>query len=367
MSLSPVSDRPVRFALVGCGVIAATHARALASLPPEDAALTVFCDIETAAAESLASEFGGRVATLEDALEDPEIDALSICTPSGMHSSQTVAGLGAGKHVIVEKPMDVSVSACDAMVEAQRKSGCTLAVVSQHRFDTASEQIRQLLDDGALGRLVYAEARVPWYRTQEYYDSAGWRGTWALDGGGCLMNQGIHTIDLFRWYCGPVKSVYARMATSAHERIEVEDIVAATVVFQNGVIATVMASTATYPGFPARVAVHGTEGSAILEGDRLHSLAIRGQETIGGKGSTAHALQVATGGTKAATAEVCQSTASTETESKWGDAHRAQLADFIRCCRTGDKPRVDGVEGRNAVELILAIYESARSGAVVSL
>ena len=365
--LNPTPDTPLRFAIVGCGTIAPTHAEALTALKDQGASLVACCDSVAERAGALASRFGLDMCEFDDLLADPAIDAVCICAPSGLHADLGVRALGAGKHVMVEKPMDISLAACDRLLAAQRASGKRLAVISQHRFDRASIEVKAALDGGALGRMVYAEARVPWYRTQEYYDSGDWRGTWALDGGGALMNQGVHTADLLRWLGGPVETVYAQSRTLAHERIEVEDVVAATVTFANGSIATLSASTALYPGFPVRLAVHGTEGSAIIEGDMLHTLTTKAGASGGGQAAHSHALQVATGGTKAAAAQAESLTAASDPAAVWGEAHRAQLADFLECCRTGAAPVVDGAEGRKAVELVLAVYESARTGQVVRL
>jgi predicted dehydrogenase len=359
---------PLTFALVGCGSIAPTHAKALAALPG-DARLTHCCDTNVTLAEAFASQFGLKTATFDEILADPDVDAVTFCTPSGMHASLGARALAAGKHVIIEKPMEITPAACDPLLAAQRASGRTLAVISQHRFDPSSQQVRALLDRNELGALVLAEARVPWYRTQEYYDSGDWRGTWALDGGGCLMNQGVHTVDLLLWLAGPVKTVYAQMRTAGHERIEVEDVVTATLTFANGAIGSLMATTSAYPGFPAYLGFHGTQGSVVIEGDELQQLAIKGRETVYGKTATAHALQVATGGTKSATAHASAiPTTSAEPGAwSWGDAHRAQFADFIHAIRTGSRPLVDGIAGRSAVTLINAVYESARTGRVVTL
>jgi UDP-N-acetyl-2-amino-2-deoxyglucuronate dehydrogenase len=358
---------PLRFAIVGCGTIAPTHAEALAALPPGEAELAACCDVVPERAQAFAERFHCRPLSYDDALADPGIDAVSVCTPSGLHAELGVQAMHAGKHVVVEKPMDITLDACDRLLQAQRETGRTLAVISQHRFDPASQGIKQALDAGELGALVLGDARIPWYRTQEYYDSGDWRGTWALDGGGCLMNQGVHTVDLLRWLCGPVVTVYAQMRTAAHARIEVEDVVAATLTFANGALGTLMASTAAYPGFPARLAVHGTQGSAVIEGDRLHTLALQGRATLAGQQATEHALQVAQGGTRAAAQHAGSIQAAADPSAVWGDAHRAQLQDFIRCCRTGETPLVDGHEGRSAVELVLAVYESARRGQEVRL
>ena len=360
-----MSETPLRFALIGCGTIAPTQAQALAALHDEGARLTACCDVVPERAAAFAAQFGAEAKSFEAILADPMVDAVTVCVPSGLHAELGERALRAGKHVVVEKPMDITLAACDRLIAARKASGKIFSVISQHRFDAASVLVKDALDTGGLGRLVYAEARVPWYRTQEYYDSGDWRGTWALDGGGALMNQGVHTVDLLRWLCGPVETVYAQARTLAHERIEVEDVVAATLGFANGAVATLSASTALYPGFAVRLAVHGTEGSAILEGDMLHTLTTKSGASGGGEQAQAHAMQVATGGTKAASEQT--TTGASDPAAIWGEAHRAQLANFIQCCRTGATPRVDGLEGRRAVELVLAVYESARTGSVVRL
>jgi predicted dehydrogenase len=359
----------MRFALVGCGVIAPTHVRALLEL--EGRAELVACsDVVPERAQALATEFGLHALPFEDVLADPTIDALTVCTPSGLHAEVGVPALLAGKHVVVEKPMDISVEACDRLLTAQATSGAALGVISQHRFDPASQVVKAALEDGELGRLVLADARVPWYRTQEYYDSGDWRGTWAMDGGGVLINQGVHTLDLLRWTCGPVRTVYAQSRTSAHERIEVEDVLCATLEFANGAIGTLMASTAAFPGFPARLAVHGTRGGAVIEGDRLAAFATVAGDVHATEVASAHAVQVATGGTRAATRAVEASASDDPVPSEadvWGRAHRAQLLDFVDAAEQGRAPAVDGHEGRAAVELVEAIYRSARTRTPVTL
>lgn len=367
MSSTQPEPAPLRFALVGCGAIAPTQAIALKEIPSH-ARLTHCADIDPARATAFAAAHDLRVATWEELLASPDIDAITLCTPSGLHGSLAAEALRAGKHVVVEKPMEITVAACDALVEARRASGRKLGVISQHRFDPASSTVRALLDNGSLGRLIGAEIRVPWYRTQEYYDSGDWRGTWAMDGGGCLMNQGVHTVDLMLWFCGPVREVYARAVTAAHERIEVEDMVCATITFANGAIATLFASTAAYPGYLVSLSLYGTNGSAIISGDELHTVAIQGRETVLGSAGSSHALQVATGGTRSAVhhaAAAPEPLPETQTW-KWGDAHRAQFIDFVESVRADREPLVNDLTGRDAVALIHAVYESARSGRVIT-
>jgi UDP-N-acetyl-2-amino-2-deoxyglucuronate dehydrogenase len=350
----------LRVAIVGCGTIAPTHARALAALP-DDAELVACSDVVPERAAALAAAFGTLARPYADVLADPDVDAVIVCTPSGRHAEVGVPALLAGKHVVVEKPMEVTEEACERLLAAQRSSGRQLAVISQHRFDDGTLRLREVLDSGALGRLVAADCRVPWFRTQDYYDAEDWRGTWALDGGGALMNQGIHTVDLLLAACGPAVSVEGRIATVAHD-MEVEDLATASVVFADGTLATLMASTATAPGLPARLALYGTEGSVVLEGDRITLLAVRGEDAVHGQ-PTADAVQVATGGTRSAERGVSDGTAPTA----WGEAHRRQLLDVVEAIREDRPPLVDGGAGRASVGLVRAVYRSAREGVRVAL
>lgn len=356
----------MRFAIIGCGQIATTHARALRRLAAE-AELVVCCDIVPERASALAATFDVPARSLEQLLADPAVDAVTVCTPSGSHAEVGVPALLAGKHVLVEKPMDVDVARCDALLDAARVGGGTLGVVSQRRFDTAAARVKRAVEAGQLGDVLLAECRVAWYRTQEYYDAGDWRGTWALEGGGSLMNQGLHTLDLLRWACGPVTAVSAVARTAGHERMEVEDLLCATLTFANGALGTVIASTCAYPGLPARLAIHGTRGGAVVEGDALGLLALADGRTAPPEAPKDHAVLVATGGTRAATAAVRAATSAEDAEEDWTDGHVHQLRDFVRAAGRGDAPAVDGHEGRETVRLIRAIYEAARTGRTVRL
>ena len=243
------STSPIRFALVGCGAIASTQIKALLELSPE-VELVAVCDLVAERVQSLAHEFSLQVMDFEAICADSTIDAVTFCTPTGVHAELAIRAMEAGKHIIVEKPMDVSEAACRKLKDAASATGKLCSVISQHRYDPASRIVRDALDAGKLGDVIFTEARIPWYRTQEYYDSEDWRGTWAIDGGGALTNQGIHTVDLMLWFAGPAKRVYARMATVAHERIEVEDLITVQVEFESGMMGSLIASTALYPGYP---------------------------------------------------------------------------------------------------------------------
>ena len=233
--VAPESSEKIGFAIVGGGVIGPLHAQAIAAQP--DARLVAVCDIVPGAAEKLASQYGAEAMTDLDAmLARDDIQIVNVCVPSGLHAEIGIKAAQAGKHVICEKPIDITLDAADRLTAACAAAGVKLQVISQHRFSASMQRLKRAIDDGSLGTLVMGNAEVFWYRAQAYYDSGGWRGTWSLDGGGCLMNQGVHYVDLLRWAMGPVASVSAKMGTLAHERIEVEDVAVAVIQFANGAI-----------------------------------------------------------------------------------------------------------------------------------
>jgi UDP-N-acetyl-2-amino-2-deoxyglucuronate dehydrogenase len=363
----------IRFGVIGCGSIGPTHCGAILQI--DDAELAAVADVVAEKAEKVAKKFDVTRVYHSDAelLADPEIDAVCICTPSGMHAEGAIAAMRAGKHVVVEKPMDVSLEACDRMIAAEDETGKKLAIISQHRFDAATVLVKQAIDSGKLGKIVLADATVKWWRTQGYYDSGDWRGTWAMDGGGALMNQGVHTVDLLQWLTGGVATLYAQTRTAAHERIEVEDVAVAALTFHNGAVGTLTATTAAWDGFPVRIDIYGTEGTAIIEGDRLKTLRFKSGEEYQSEEAAVHALSVAKGGTASVKDEaatrltVSSGSAAADPGAVWGDAHRAQIEDFLHAIRTGGKPLIDGREGKKPLEIILGVYRSARTGLPVNL
>ncbi len=363
----------IRFGVIGCGSIGPTHAGALKQIA--NAELIAVADANPERAASVAEKYSmakiyGDAAEL---LADPGIDAVCLCTPSGMHASGAIAAMEAGKHVLVEKPMEISLDACDRMIAASDATGKKLAVVSQHRWDAATVLVKDAIDNGKLGKIVLADASVKWWRTQAYYDSGDWRGTWAMDGGGALMNQGVHTVDLLQWLAGGVSHLWAQTRTAAHERIEVEDVAVAALQFASGAVGSLTATTAAWEGFPVRIDIFGTEGSAVIEGDRLKTLTFKTGESYQSEEAAVHALSVARGGTASVKEEAAtrlttpSGGAAADPGAVWGDAHRAQIEDFIRAIQTDTQPLIDGREGRKPVEIILGVYRSSRTGQAITL
>jgi UDP-N-acetyl-2-amino-2-deoxyglucuronate dehydrogenase len=347
-----MSRNRIGVALVGCGIIGAVHARALRQI--EGADLVAVVDPVGEKASRLAAEFGCEAADLDSALGRSDVDVVSICTPSGLHGPLGAQAAAAGKHVLVEKPIEITLESADAIIAACRGAGVSLGVISQHRFDPGVLALRHLLETGQLGRLLHADVIVKWYRSQAYYDSATWRGTWNLDGGGCLMNQGVHYVDLLQWMMGPVDRVFARCTSAAHE-IEVEDIAMALLTFHNGALGSLVVSTAAYPGFPERLEISGTKGTVVVVAGQLKLCELK---VDGGDdapyGRPAEDLGVARSAADDP-AEVAEA------------AHAAQIEDFVRSVADGRPPAVTGEEARKSLEIILAIYESARSGTEVRL
>ena len=341
------------FGIVGCGMISNFHAKAIADI--EGASLVACFDAFPKSAQRLAGETGCTAYDdLEKMIADPKVDIVTICTPSGAHMEPAVLAAKAGKHVIVEKPLEITLDRCDAIIDACEKSGVVLSAIFPSRFHESSKLMKKAVESNRFGRLSMGDSYVKWFRTQEYYDSGAWRGTWKLDGGGALMNQAIHSVDLLAWLMGPVSSVTAQTDTLAHERIAVEDVCAATVRFENGAIGVIQASTAAFPGYLKRIELHGTEGSAVLEEEDIKVWDFA-NEVDGDEAIKALAGKTKTGG------------GASDPNAIGHHGHTEQFRDVIRAIESGGKPAIDGPEGRRSVEIILAIYAAAEAGTSISL
>ncbi len=351
----------MRFGIIGAGVIGPTHAKAISSLP--DAELVAVTDIIPELAHKLADTYHARAYTdIQEMLDKEQLDVVTVCTPSGMHGEHACMVMRSGRHVIVEKPMEIRREAMDEMLRVQAEHKVKLAVISQHRFDAATQQVHQLLEEKAFGRLVMGNALIPWWRSQKYYDSGAWRGTWALDGGGVLINQSIHTIDVLQWLMGRVESLFAYTDTLVH-RMETEDVGVAVLRFTNGALGTIAATTGAYPGTGTRVEIYGDKGTAIIEADELSylHLARDDKEEVGAYGAGSKAAKAE----KIARAE--ETSAASDPAALSYKSHALQIADMIRAIRENGTPLVDGYAARHPVDIILSIYESARTGKEVRL
>lgn len=345
---------PYGFGIIGTGMISRFHARAIADV--RGAKLIACCDRVPKLAKSFAQEVGCDAYTeLKSMLADPRVDAVTVATPSGVHMEPAVAAARAGKHVIIEKPLEVTLKRCDRIIRECEKAGVKLSAIFPSRFHDSSIKMKRAVDAGRFGRLTLGDAYIKWFRTQAYYDSGAWRGTWKLDGGGALMNQAIHTVDLLAWLMGPVEEIQAQTATLAHKRIEVEDVAAATLKFANGALGVIEATTAAYPGYLKRIELHGSEGTAVLEEEDLKTWDFAKKSRSDAAILKAMKTKKSTGGGAADPAAIGH------------HGHAMQLKDFVQAIRTDGTPAVDGHEGRRAVEIILAIYKSATTGRTVKL
>jgi predicted dehydrogenase len=335
-------------------MIANFHANAIAEL--RDAKLVACFDMVPAAADKLAAATGCRAYhDLSAMLADSKVDAVTICTPSGLHLEPAVAAAKAGKHVIVEKPLEVTLSRCDKIIQACERAGVKLATIFPSRFHESSQLMKRAIDQGRFGRLTMGDAYVKWYRTQQYYDSGKWRGTWKLDGGGALMNQAIHSVDLLAWLMGPVAEIQAQTATLAHERIEVEDVATATLRFANGALGVIEATTAAFPGALKRIEIHGSEGSAVLEEEDIKFWQFANTTKRDAELLARMQGKTKTGGGAADPAAIGH------------HGHMLLFKDAVQAIRKGTQPAIDGREGRRSVEIILAIYKAAETGKRVTL
>ena len=342
----------MRIGILGAGGISDTHVRAAQGLDGVQIVAVHGGNHEKAAA---LAQRAGAVAydTLGSFLEHP-MDAVAIGSPSGLHAEQAIAAVRRGLHVIVEKPLDITPARIDALIGEADRARVKVGVFFQERLLPELVAIKQKIDSGAIGKPVFIAGRLPWYRPPEYYANSRWRGTRALDGGGALMNQGIHTVDVLLWLFGPVSGVLGRTANSLHRDIEVEDTAVATLEFESGALGTIEATTAAYPGFNKKLEITGEHGSVILEDDNILAWNFRDSRPED-DAIRASSQQGSIGGG-----------ASDPTKINFY-GHQLQLQDLVDSVRNNTRPAVEGREARNAVALIRALYASADKGAPVKL
>ena len=332
--------------LLGAGNISETHARAVSAIPGARVAAVYGSRFHRAS--QLAAK-AGAVAydDLGRFLAHRPMDLVAIGSPSGLHASHAIAAARHGLHVLVEKPLDISTGTIDGLIAAVEHAGVKAAVFFQDRLKPDIVRVKSFIEEGRLGKPILASGRVKWHRSREYFADSTWRGTWVLDGGGALMNQGIHTLDLLLWLFGPLARVAAYAATRVHS-IEVEDTLTAILQFANGALGVFEASTCVFPGYPRRIELSGGEGTLVVDGDALTRIDLR---------SGAESPNAADTPSAGATSPVVD------------DAlpHQRIIEDFLTAVRTNGTPACDVREARKSVEVIEAIYQSAREGRAVWL
>ncbi|MFV0442613.1 MAG: Gfo/Idh/MocA family protein [Planctomycetaceae bacterium] len=344
----------VGFGVVGTGMIAGFHARALEAISGAKL-VGAFDALAERADKFAATESCIAYSDLDKMLANPDIHVVTICTPSGAHRDAAVAAAQAGKHLLVEKPLEITLARCDDIINACAKAGVLCGGILPSRFTPANLALKQAIDSGRFGKLTLGDTYVKWWRTQAYYDQGGWRGTWKLDGGGAYMNQAIHNVDLLQWFMGDVTEVCGMTSTLAHERIEVEDVGTAIVKFKSGALGTLEASTSVYPGLLKKTEIHGTEGCVIVEQDDILVWDFQNSQPGDDEIREKFARKAANTGGAADPSAISFV------------PHQKQFEDFIDAIQTGRKPLVDGAAARKSVEIILAIYESSWTGRKVSL
>jgi predicted dehydrogenase len=344
------------FAIVGCGMIAGFHLKALSEI--EGAHVVAVVDSVPAALERFTAKHSlhcGLYPSVAEAVKRPDVDIVIVSTPSGAHMESAVAAAEAGKHVVVEKPLEVTLERCDRIINACDRNGVKLCTIFPSRFGDANRTLKAAVDAGRFGRLTLGETTCKWWRSQEYYDQGGWRGTKALDGGGALMNQAIHNVDLLSWMMGPVTHVAGFTGLLAHQRIEVEDTAVACLRFASGALGVIQATTSVYPGLPKTIGIHGDHGTVVIEQDDVLRWEFTPETPEDQRVRECFAQKVGASGGSADPSAISHV------------GHARQLSDFVEAIRTGRQPLVDGREGRKAVEIIHAIYRSAETGQLVKL
>ncbi len=335
--------------IAGAGVIGKLHADSLAGI--DGARLVAVAEPREEAGKTLAGEHDARwYASFDELLAQPDVDLVILATPSGMHPDQAVQAANAGKHIITEKPMAITTEGATRMIDAATSHGVSLAVIFQNRLQPDVIKLKRAVERGALGTLVLGNAFVHWHRTDAYYAAnGGWRGTWALDGGGALINQSIHTIDLLQWIMGGIASIQAQIATLTHA-IEAEDTASASVRFHNNALGVIQGTTSALEDYPVRVELIGQQGRAVLAGGIL-------TDYTGTIELTDDLL----------TEDDQRLLEGWQPGEHFGAGHHRQLREIIRAIRAGGVAPVPGAEARKAVDIILGIYESARTGTRVTL
>lgn len=340
--------KALRFGIIGCGVISSHHADAI--LAVEGAEITAISDVSEQRAASFAEKYGIKkyFTDYRKLVEDDEVDAVCICTPSGLHSEQIIYAANAGKHIFCEKPIGITKEQLDGIVSAVRKNGVKMGCAFQMRTHKDATTVKAALDSGRFGKIILADVYMKYYRSQQYYDSASWRGTWELDGGGALMNQCVHGIDLLLWIAGDVESVFARAAAQSR-KIKVEDTAVAVLKFKNGAFGVLEGTTSVYPGQNTRLELHGEKGTIIFGDMKIYEWKIEGDDN-----EKAPEISGDYDMKDDPTAIPKMS-------------HLELIQDFVDAVRNNREPMIPPEDGRKAIDLILAIYESARTGKEVWL
>ncbi len=339
----------VKFGIIGAGVISASHAQGISETP--NAQIGAVCDIIEEKAVAFAEKYHvDKIYTdYNELLQDPEIDAVSVCVPSGLHGEIVMAAARAGKHILCEKPVEITKEKIDEMIRVVESTDVKVQCVFQRRIRNSSQRVKAALESGVFGKVLMASAYLKYYRTAEYYKSAGWRATWEYDGGGALMNQGVHGIDLISWLMGGIKKVSAITKTQLHD-IPVEDAAVAVVEYENGAIGVVEGSTCTKPAQSPRFEIYCEKGSIIFDSETISQWHLNGEDITFDDLASANTTVANDDPTKVLTNE-----------------HGVLVKDLVECIETDTAPSISLRDARKSVDAILAIYRSSREGRIMEL
>ena len=330
-----------RFGILGCGLISAFHADAIKQI--NGAVLYGAFDRSEKAKKDFCEKYGVKsFDTMEEFVNSCEIDAICICLPSGLHYETAMQCIESKKHVVVEKPMTLTSEQAEKLIAAAENNGVFVSVISQLRYSDAVQKVKKIVESGKLGTITLGNAIMKYWRDPEYYTNKTWRGTWEMDGGGALMNQGIHGVDLLQYLMGKVVSVCAFSKTLVHD-IETEDTLTAILEYENGAIGTIQATTSVAPGYGRRIEIHGSKGSIVLREDSIEICDVEGED-------------------KPSVDDVKEHASASRPDGIDCELHASQLRDFVEAVSSGKKPWIDAVEGKKSVDIICAIYKSAKTG-----
>ncbi|NLJ42681.1 MAG: Gfo/Idh/MocA family oxidoreductase [Bacteroidales bacterium] len=342
------------FGIIGAGAIAEVHARAIDTIM--DAELVGVYDHDPDKTIAFSTKFRCKAyESAEKLCNDDRIEIVNICTPSGKHLEPALTAINAGKGCVIEKPLEITLERCDRIINAAIERNVMVSGIFPMRFSRVNIELKKAIDEGRFGKLVMGDAYIKWYRSAEYYSDVRWRSLLNTSGGGAVMNQGIHSIDLLRWFMGKVDSVCAFTGLVGHENLEVEDVATATVKFANGAMGVIEASTAVHPGFFRRIEILGTRGSAIIEEEKLIAWNFDEER------DSDRIIREKYSGNNQSGGGVSDPKAISDI------GHLRQLLDIIQSIDKGLPPPVDAIEAKKAVELVLAIYASASNKRIVYL
>lgn len=348
-----MDNKVIGFGIVGTGAIAGIHAQAIAAL--KNAKLLGAYSLTKAKVDEFATQYNCRAYdSLDELLKTEGLDIVCICTPSGAHLEPALKAIAAGKHCLIEKPIEVTLEKTDQIIAAAKRKNVQVAVVFPTRFYPASQHLKKAIDSGRFDQLALASSYVKWSRTHEYYSSNPWRGTWKLDGGGALMNQAIHSVDMLQWCMGPVQSVMAMSGNVKHKNIEVEDTLVAVLKFANGAMGTIECSTAVYPGAYKKLEIMGSAGTVVMEDNDISQWQFEQQTEQDTKISEGPSGHLSKGGVA-------------DPKAISYSGHQKQMENMIEAIYNNGQLLIDAEEGRKSVEIVLAIYKSAQTGMLVKL